>query len=101
MRVSHGRGVPGESVPSWDPSDPGTQSFHYAPNSPGERRMGKPRSRRSWKGRGRRALLPAGTGDELGTAVLQPGAQQGLHLPALLRLGSQCSTGASLALSVA
>ena len=46
--------VPGESVPSWDRSDPGTQSFHHAPRSP---------ERLAWesfaaKGAGREKCVP-------------------------------------------
>lgn len=38
------------------------------------------------------APLPAGVGDEQGTAALPPGAQQGLRLPSLSARGSACST---------
>lgn len=38
------------------------------------------------------APLPAGVGDEQGTAALPPGAQQGLGLPSLSARGSEGST---------
>lgn len=60
--------VPGESVPSWDRSDPGTQSFHHAPKSP---------ERFAWesfaaKGTAREKCVPLSSQQVWGTRRTQP-----------------------------